>query len=102
MSILERENQDLRRNAGDTDKLKRTITEYENKLALISAEIERLNDISKNDRNQNIGLRDENERLKREITSIETNIRNSYETKIQQIRTEHETHITNIINRGNP
>ena len=34
--------------------------------------------------------------------SIETNIRNSYESKIQQIRTEHETHITNIINQGDP
>ena len=102
VSILERENQELRRNAGDTDKFKRTITEYENKLALISAEIERLKEVTKKEKDQNAGLRDENERLKREITSIETNIRNSYETKIQQIRTEHETHITNIINRGNP
>lgn len=36
------------------------------------------------------------------MSALETNIRNTYETRIHNMKTEHETNITNIINRGDP
>lgn len=73
VSILQRENQDLKQRVGETDNYKRTITEYENKLALLSSEIERLKQMNNEGnqlRDQNNFLRQENDRLKREISGV--------------------------------
>ena len=102
---MEREVQDQRRRLGEVDSLKRSVTEYENKIAILNAEIDRLKESSKQVgpvRDENARLRQENEQLRRDITNVETNIRNIYETKITNMKTEYDQHITSIINRGDP
>lgn len=42
ITIIERENNEMKSNLGDYQELKRRISEYENKIAMLSQEIERL------------------------------------------------------------
>ena len=50
---------------------------------------------------ENNRLRLEIEHLRKEIVSIETNIKNVYETKISGMKNEYDQHITSIVNKGN-
>jgi uncharacterized small protein (DUF1192 family) len=46
-SNYQRENEDLRRRLQDSAELNRRLTEYENRIAMMSHEIERLNEVLK-------------------------------------------------------
>lgn len=59
-SNFQRENDELRRRLYELDELNRKLTDYENRIALMSHEIERLNEINK-------GLRNDNDTLKRKV-----------------------------------
>ena len=89
---LKKENEDLRRRLQDAGDLGRRISEYENKLAVTSQEMDRLNQIIRTKTEENQKLTSESDELRRrlrELTEINRKLP-EYEQKMIQLQQDNE------------
>ena len=87
---LTQDNEELRRRLNDLGEANRKIAEYENRIALLTQEIERLNGNIRQLENNNRNLVQEVESLRRKTSEYEITIVQEWQTKVRKLESDNE------------